>query len=436
MATSPEKQLPSQENLLLDYMRRLENKREGRKVVHLHLSLLRPGNRREQHIRTAAANFEQLVQSMDAQVFIIKNADMFIAYKDTAHPQVETIVQQIRYLFDGDPLIVDEDTSEQKFSTWFDAEQDYDVILSTVQGLAQAEKKRHAEVRNRMDARSALKAKQEQGEPLTPRVLARVETALSRADLSNLVRRQFICRVDDEMVPEQIFSELFISIKDLRETMLPDVNLVANRWLFQHLTTTLDMRMLSMLTKTDGISLSGDISFNVNVATILSPEFQSFDDNITAGRRGAMIIELQKEDIFCDLSAYVFAREFVQEKGYKVLLDGLTVETIEIIDRESLGADLAKVIWHPDLVDGGDDLHAKIRSIVKRGGPDRLIMCRCDNREAIDFGRSMGINMFQGRYVEGLIADDGKRRELLRLKQRIDRDADDAAFGEGSYADD
>ena len=169
---------------------------------------------------------------------------------------------------------------------------------------------------------------------MTPKILARVETALSRADLSNLVRRQFICRIDAQMVPEQMFSELFISIKDLRETMLPDVNLVANRWLFQHLTTTLDKRMLAMLTKTDSISMSGDISFNINVATILSPEFQAFDDNIAASRRGSMIVELQKEDIFCDLASYVFAREFVQDKGYKVCLDGLTLETLDIIDRE------------------------------------------------------------------------------------------------------
>ena len=80
--------------------------------------------------------------------------------------------------------------------------------------------------------------------------------------------------------------------------------------------------MLSRLTKTDGISISGDISFNVNVAAVLSPEFQAFDDNIAAGRRGAMIVEMQKEDIFCDLASYVFAREFVQEKGYKICFNG------------------------------------------------------------------------------------------------------------------
>ena len=47
----------------------------------------------------------------------------------------------------------------------------------------------------------------------------------------------------------------------------------------------------------------------------------------------------------------------------------------------------------------------------------------------------MGINMFQGRYVESLIAEDARRREMVRLKQRIEQDSDDAAMGEGSYAD-
>ena len=54
-----------------------------------------------------------------------------------------------------------------------------------------------------------------------------------------------------------------------------------------------------VLTKTDSISFSGDISFNINVATVLSQEFQAFDDNIAAGRRGAMIIELQKCCVYC-----------------------------------------------------------------------------------------------------------------------------------------
>ena len=78
MAISSEKKLPSQENLLLDYMRRLEKHKKDRKVVHLHLSLLRPMNRRQQHIRTAAGTFENIIKSMDGQVFTVKNSDIFV----------------------------------------------------------------------------------------------------------------------------------------------------------------------------------------------------------------------------------------------------------------------------------------------------------------------------------------------------------------------
>jgi len=415
------KRLPSQENLLLDYVRRLEKHKAGRKVVHLHLSGLRPFNRRDQHIRTAAGNFEPLIGDMTGQLFILKNADLFFVYKGDAQPQVETIVQKIRFLFDDDPLVAEEDKQPLPFASWHDADKDYESILKMAQSYADAEEKRQTAVRSRMDARAALRAKQQQGEPLTPEGLARVETALERADLSNLVRRQFICSVDAKMVPEQHFSELFISIKDLRETLLPGVNLVANRWLFQHLTETLDRRMLSMLTKTDGASISGEISFNVNVATLLSKDFQIFDDNIAALRRGQMIIELQKEDIFSNLSSYLFAREFVQDKGYRVCLDGMALDSIQLINRKRLGIDLTKLIWNPELVDDGDEVHEMLANLTREEGAGRLILTRCDNREAIDFGKSIGISLFQGRYVESLIAEDNRRRELLRLKRRIER---------------
>ncbi|MDP4795337.1 MAG: hypothetical protein NWR87_00360 [Rhodospirillales bacterium] len=423
MASQPDK-LPSQEKLLIDYVRRLEKLKDERGLVHVHLSQLRPFNRKEQHIRTAVGNFDSLIKDMLGQLFTIKNADLFFFYKGTAKTQVETVVQKIRFLFGDDPLVEEDGKNGLEFSTWYDTSRQYEEVVQLVQGLAEAEEKRQGEVRKRMDARESLKEKQKKGEPLTPSVLARVEEALSRADLSNLVRRQFICSVDSKMVPEQKFSELFISIQDLRETILPGVNLVSNRWLFQHLTETLDRRVLSMLMKTDAVSISGDISFNINVSTLLSDQFQIFDDNLSTARRGAIVIELQKEDIFSDLSSYLFAREFVQTKGYRVCLDGLTMETLQVIDRIRLGADMAKIVWHPNLVDRGEEVQAIIKGLLDRDGPEKWILCRCDNREAIDFGRSVGINQFQGRFVENLIAEDGRRRDLLKLKRRIERSSE------------
>ena len=134
-----------------------------------------------------------------------------------------------------------------------------------------------------------------------------------------------------------------------------------------------------------------------------------------------MIIELQKVDIFADLASFLFAREFFQEKGCRICLDGMTHDTMPMIDRERLGADLVKLVWHPDLVDGGDAMAEQTRTLIHRTGETRVVLCRVDNREAIDFGHSVGIELFQGRYIENLIAEDNRRRELLRLKMRMER---------------
>ena len=417
------KQLPSQENLLLDYIHRLEAHRLGRSVVHLHLSGLAPFNRREQHIRAAASGFESLVKALRGQLFTLKSADIVFVFKDEARLQVETVVQKVRFLFSDDPLLTEGGMDRKAFCTWYNAETEFQRIVHLVQDLVDDDQRRQKQaVRDRLDARTALKAKQERGVPLTPEVLDRMETALQRADLSNLVRRQSVCGVSRELVPDQMFSEMFISIADLRETLLPGVNVLSNRWLFQHLTETLDRRMLSLLNKTDGVTISGEISINLNISTLLSPEFLDFDDKVIASRRGSVIIELQKLDIFADLGAYLFAREFVQSKGYRVCIDGLTYQTLPMIDRERLGADYIKIIWSPEMINGGDEIEALVREMVAHAGSARVILCRVDHQEAVDFGHAVGIKFFQGRHVEGLIAEDNRRRALMRLKHRIERE--------------
>ncbi len=415
------KNIPSQEKLLIDYIQRMEEHRVGRSVVQIHLSSLRPYNRRESHLRAAASYFEGFISDLSGQLFILRGGDLFFFFKNEIRASTETAVQQIKYMFSDDPLVADELTMHTVFSSWFDAESQFSDIQRIIQVLVNAEERRSIENKNRMDARSALKEKQRLGEPLTPEILSRMESALQRADLSNLLRRQFACSIDKNLIPEQVFSELFISIKDLRETLMPNVNLLSNRWLFQHMTETLDKRMLSMLNKTDRVTISGNISFNLNIRTLLSPEFESFDASVSANRRGTMIIELQKEDIFTDLRAYLFAREFIQSLGYKILLDGLTLQTLQIIDHNKIGADMLKLMWNAELIDGGENVLALVRTMVDGMGSRNVVLCRCDTREAIDFGQAAGIGLYQGRYVETLIAEDERRRDLMRLKRRIER---------------
>jgi len=410
----------TQEQLLLEYLRRLENRREGRKAVRINLSNLMPINRREHHIRAATNSFETLVSELMGQLFELKNQDIFFVYKSTAHARVEDTVQKIKFLFSDDPLFDGKGRSDEDFVNWYDVETGYDELFNMVRDMGD-EGRTAKRAASRSNVREALKARQEHGDPLTPEILSRAVKALLRTDLTSLVRRQFVCRVNKKLVPEPLFSELFISITDLRETMMPGINITSNRWLFQYLTESLDKRVLSLLSKTDRTSFTGDISFNVNVSTLMSPEFMAFDEGISAARRGSMVLELQKVDIFADLGAFLFAREFCQEKGYRICLDGMTYQNLLMIDRERLGVDYVKLMWNHELIDGGERMKDDLHDMVKDAGATKVIMARCDNREAVDFGRSTGIGMFQGHYVEHLIAEDERRRQLLKLKHRIER---------------
>jgi hypothetical protein len=223
--------------------------------------------------------------------------------------------------------------------------------------------------------------------------------------MANMIRRQPICAVVGDALPQPIFHEIFISIADLRETLMPSVNMASSPWLFQQLTETLDLRVLSLLNRHDDRTLEGDISINLNVATLLSQEFLTFDDNIKVSKRGTIVLELQKVDIFADLSAYLFARDFAHERGYRICIDGLTYPMLPYIDRERLGADLIKLVWDNNL---SDELEHK-QDALRRVGVSRIILCRCDTESSIEFGKSLGVSLFQGRHIDATFQDIRKR---------------------------
>lgn len=398
--------MTSQETLLIDYLNRLERHRADRRAVHLHLSGLLTQNRREHHLRIAVSTFDPVVKMLQAQVFILANSDLMVVYKAPAQAEVEAAVVKLRFLFSDDPLIIDDAQGRKgTFTTWYDLEKEYDIVVALAQRMLQEDQARRRAEQERAGLQSRVMA-QPKGTPFTPDLLARVEAGLAQADLANLMRRQAVCAMVGEAPPQPVFHELFISIADLRQTLLPSVNMNSSPWLFQQLTETLDRRVLSLLNKHDDRTLAGDISLNLNVSTILSPEFLVFDDNVKAGMRGTIVLELQKVDIFADLGAFLFARDFAHDRGYRICVDGLNYSMLPFVDRERLGADLIKLIWDPSLTEEKD----KKTDALRRIGVSRIILARCDTPSAIEYGHSVGITLFQGRHVEQTLASDLRRR--------------------------
>jgi len=240
--------------------------------------------------------------------------------------------------------------------------------------------------------------------PVDADILDRLENGLAQADLSNHVRWQQVCTIVGSAPPRPVFTEIYVSIPELRETIAPRVDLTANRWLFQHFTETLDRRVLSYLNR-EGVSTSKEgFSVNLNVQTILSDTFLRFEQVLAAGTHGTVVLELRLEDVFADLDAYVFARDYVRQRGYRLCIDALDSKTLMLVDRVRLGADLVKLFWSPDLPSRmitreGIALAQRLRD----GEGSRTILARCESDQAITLGQELGITMFQGRHVDDLL---------------------------------
>jgi len=297
----------SQAYLLLDYAQRLDRHRDGRRAVHIHLSRLKPQNRRDQHIRVAVNTFQELVSQYDGQVFVLSNCDLMFLFKDAKISDIDEAVMRLRYLFSEDPLAQGNDDEDlARFCTWYNIQNNYNTFLEVVEQLYEDEQRRERRLAAAAEEAGEVELSADERTPLNPEQLGRLETFLERADLSSVLRRQHICAVIGENPPQSIFKELFISIGDLATTVLPDVNLVANRWLFQHLTQTLDRRVLKLLSRADDSDLYSAFSINLNVETLVHPDFIEFDKSLRTGSRGTIVIELQPIDVFADFNAFMW----------------------------------------------------------------------------------------------------------------------------------
>ena len=81
---------------------------------------------------------------------------------------------------------------------------------------------------------------------------------------------------------------------------------------------------------------------------------------------------------------------------------------MKYIDREQLGADLVKIIWHPSFMDViSEDKH--FTDYVNKAERSKLIICRVDDPQAVEVGNSLGINLYQGRYIQKLLSTQGRK---------------------------
>ena len=94
-----------QETALLDHVQRLSKSKDGRRALHLRLSLLRPANRQARRLHIAAVALEPLVNTAEGTLFRLQNDDFVILCKDASPEAISDAVRDVAALFIGDPAV-------------------------------------------------------------------------------------------------------------------------------------------------------------------------------------------------------------------------------------------------------------------------------------------------------------------------------------------
>lgn len=395
----------TEEELLLDYVERLEKHRDGRRAVEVKLSQLRPYNQRPHHIRIVKKAFEPLVRKYQAGIYELSNNNIMVLTKGASVAEIEACVLHVRFLFSEDPLFQGSpggDLREADFCDWFDAEVDFDKLLHRARSANEDRQKIVTLVA--AAARATQPLEDTPGTILSPTNLEQIEKIITRADLANVMRRQQICAVIGKTKPNPVFHEIYFSMSYLAQQVMPGCNVTADQWLFQHLTRTLDTRMLALMTQRENAPMLKSASINLSLGTILSPEFLEFDKSINNRERGPLSIEIPSIEVLAEPADYLFARDFLKERGYKLILDCVKHLNLPLFDRQRFGFDFIKLIWSPNLYDDTRGARRiELQDAIHRIGSERVVLCRCDSEMAIIAGEELGISLYQGRLIDALL---------------------------------
>lgn len=145
------------------------------------------------------------------------------------------------------------------------------------------------------------------------------------------------------------------------------------------------------------------LSVNLNVSTVMARPFQNFH-NIVGENTDKVIVEVQIIDVFADLDAFADTRDWLQEQGYRVLIDGLNPLTLHFFDPTPLKADFIKMAWGPEVRGGvGQEQTRQIRDVVGKMKPGTAVLSRVDSEEGVSWGLSLGILCFQGHFIDKVV---------------------------------
>lgn len=371
---------------LLDAVERALRAPQGRTALVLHLSHMAPPAPRAYHRRIARAVMDDAAQRHAGQVFALHNDDLLLLFRsDDAGAGVTATLARLFLIDVPDPASV--------ITSW-SLTQDAAAVLRYVQarlqdplpdpGLTEPSGSVHA-----IDA---------------------IDQVIQHSCISDLMQRQTAVLLLPGSEPRlrPLFREITFSVAVLEARIAASGQANADPFLFGHLASRLDGRMLDVLRQdlqvngqlTAGARGSGPtLHLNLTLAGILSDRFARFA--ATCRAVGAQVgVEVSLVEACADPEAFIAARIRLRLAGLALVLDGVSHHALMLTMPMALEPDLVKLDWSPQLPEAGPGVE---RAVLALGGA-RVVLHRAETEAALRWGLTHGIRRFQGRHVDAMLA--------------------------------
>ncbi|TVR84421.1 MAG: hypothetical protein EA405_01690 [Rhodospirillales bacterium] len=364
-------------------------------VVHVQTGSCGLDSRVRRGLQALGAGFQGLATAHGARLFALSGGELILV----CGPRVP--VEKIEALLsDNAPEAASDGVDPASANwptTWYDLADPAD--LDRLKDLAE---RREADCRRHQRA-AAVPGAGEPSRRLDPARLAHIVQHLGKTEPEHIIRSETVVRLLRSAEPVPCLYRYAVSLNAISARFAPGVDLGPRTWLQRALLERADRLVLGFAERLPAADVL-PYGIDVHLAAVSTPAFRRLLDAGAAPGSGAVVVGLPLLDAVDERVAYERACRWVRERGGRVLLAGLSPATPAALDIGRLEPDLVALDWHPDAAaDLGAGARAAIAALAKTVGPENVILTGADTEAALEWGATVGIRCFQGRFVDRLL---------------------------------
>ncbi|MBW8310293.1 MAG: hypothetical protein K0M45_11790 [Candidatus Paracaedibacteraceae bacterium] len=350
-------------------------------------------NREPKRIDFALEEAIRIFTPIKGLVFKLKNHNLVCIIQRNAAISIDRCISQLKRTLPPDPIF-NEGHKKDGFYMVFDLGTHWESFAEAVHDIE--DNPIYSSVTTQPDGTT----KQLITDGINLDTLANLEKTLNNSNLLSYLRRQPIYWYDGKDKPRKIASHLFLSVQALQESLAISDPIMANTWLFKHITTLLDKQTITFLPQLLSHNSIENIHANINLRSIITPAFHKFFHNYQKDKPLSFCIDIV--DYMAHPDVLEFAHNLLEQKSCRIIISSINASHLAVMALDKIPANVFKINWSPAIMERKEDLKALINKI----GAYRLILHRCETEQDIQAGLDCGFEQFQGFGIDKMLKKD------------------------------